>query len=72
MSCREEISSKDEMIANLLKKKLADGAVAVTDIEASFLEIGITKRTLKRLKKLIGIKSTRSGGIWYWELQKSD
>lgn len=60
--------SKDEMVADLLKEKLVDGPVKATDIQSAFVAMGISIKTVKRVKKLAGIKSVRKQGQWYWEL----
>ncbi len=63
------IMSKDEMVAELLKEMLSSGPVKAIDIQTAFIEKGISIKTLKRVKKLIGIQSIRKQGQWYWEMQ---
>lgn len=63
-----KLSSNDEIIAGLLKEKLLDGQVRATDIQKYFSEQGIGIKPLKRVKKIMGIKSVRRRGQWYWEL----
>lgn len=63
-----KMPSKDEMVAELLKEKLQEGPVKATDIQAAFVAMGISIKTVKRVKKLAGIKSVRKLGQWYWEL----
>lgn len=63
--------SKDEMLANLLIKKLADGPVRATEIQSEFIEIGIGMKALKRVKKIVGIKSVRKQGQWFWSMSDS-
>lgn len=60
--------SKDEMIADILKTKLADGPIKATEIQSSFIDMGISIKALKRVKKIIGIQSVRRQGQWFWEL----
>lgn len=63
--------SKDEMLANLLIKKLEDGPVRATEIQSEFIEIGIGMKALKRVKKIVGIKSIRKQGQWFWSMSDS-
>ena len=60
--------SKQEILAGMLKEELAAGPVKATDILNHFSELGIGQRRLKDVKKLMGIKSVRRRGQWYWEL----
>ena len=60
--------SKDEMIAGLLKEKLIDGPIKATEIQSAFVEMGISIKSLKRVKKIIGIKSIRKQGQWFWAM----
>ena len=60
--------SKDEMIAGILKEKLTNGPVKATEIQSFFVEMGISIRSLKRVKKIIGIKSIRKQGQWFWAM----
>lgn len=63
-----KMSSKDEALAALLKEELAGGRVRATDMLCKFTEAGVGIKALKRVKKIMGIKSVRRGGLWYWEL----
>lgn len=62
------MSSGDETIAGLLKEKLLEGQIRATDIQKYFTDLGIGIKPLKRVKKIMGIKSVRRRGQWYWEL----
>lgn len=66
------VLSKDEMIANFLKKELEEGPMKATDIQSHFVEMGIGIKALKRVKKILGIKSFRKLGQWYWEMETVD
>ncbi|NLY01172.1 MAG: hypothetical protein GXY83_34200 [Rhodopirellula sp.] len=46
---------------DFLKKMLANGPVPQKEIEAEAIQRGISKRTLKRAKKDLGIESNRAG-----------
>lgn len=61
--------SRDEMIAELLKNKLINGPVGATEMTKYFAAQGIGIKTLKRVKKLVGVKSVRKGNQWYWLLE---
>ena len=60
--------TKDEMIANYLRKLLLEGPVKAIEIQNHFIEKEIGIKALKRVKKIMGIKSVRKDGKWYWEL----
>lgn len=60
--------SKDEMLAKLLIEELAEGPVPATELQSHFIEIGISVKALKRVKKIVGIKSIRKQGQWYWTM----
>lgn len=62
-----KISSDDEMLAKLLKQELDEGRNKASDIIVYFAELGVGEKALKRVKKLMGIKSVRKRGQWYWE-----
>ena len=62
--------SKDEMLANLLIEELADGPVPATELQSHFIEIGISVKALKRVKKIVSIKSVRKQGQWYWTMDE--
>lgn len=66
------LSSKDEVLANFLADELAGGRVKATEIMNRLYELGIGTKALKRVKKIMGIKSVRRRGQWYWELKKDE
>jgi hypothetical protein len=64
----EERSARSKAIA-FLCDELKDGPVMATAIEERARELGISKRTLDRAKKAVGVKSCNEGdGGWSWHL----
>ncbi|OGG56634.1 MAG: hypothetical protein A3F84_08400 [Candidatus Handelsmanbacteria bacterium RIFCSPLOWO2_12_FULL_64_10] len=64
-----EASSLSEAKA-LLREALADGARPGKEVEEEAEGAGISIRTLKRAKKVLGVKARKEGqkGPWIWEL----
>jgi hypothetical protein len=52
----------------LLETKLAHGAVAAVEIMRMADDEGISFKTFKRAKEVLGVLSFRRGSQWYWEL----
>lgn len=65
-------SDKDEEIAKLLCERLKDGPRYALDIQEYFREQGVSIKVLKRIKKIVGVKSVRKAGRWYWKREFSD
>ena len=61
--------TKQELTAKLLHKVLINGPVAANAIVQYFSKADISERTVMLMKKLLGIKSFRKGGKWYWVLE---
>jgi putative DNA primase/helicase len=55
-----------------LRDLLANGPIAATDGEEGAKANGISKRTLARAKKELGVKSEKEGyqGEWCWTLKE--
>lgn len=51
---------------DFLKQLLTSGPVAAQTIEERATEKGHSMRTLKRIKKELGIESRRRDGLWFW------
>ena len=51
---------------------LSEGAVLSSDIFQKMQELGISERTLYKLKKELGIKSFRKNGVWFWKLDTEE
>jgi len=64
--------SASEEARRFLEVELADGAVLATKVQAAARDAGISDSTLNRVKRKIGVRSTRPGGTgpWLWELQR--
>ena len=58
----------------LAKSNLADGAKPATDALKAGAKVGFSEITLKRAKKDLSIKSSKSefGGSWVWTLSEGD
>ena len=69
--CEQEKMSKQTRAADILTVMLADGPVAVSEIHALFHKENISERTIMNTKRLLGIKSFKKDGAWYWQFPKS-
>jgi len=69
----QEDSTAREEAMMLLQSLLAEGPRPARDIYAEAEAAGISKRTLKRAKKSLGVTSHKEGmdGPWLWELPDS-
>jgi hypothetical protein len=65
---RPKRKSKVEIAAEYLKATLEKGEKRQTEIAAG---AKIPRLTLNRAKKLLGVRSDRVGGHWWWSLPKS-
>ncbi len=65
---RKPVQKKDEAIA-FLEEILAKGPVDSSVVEQNAKKRGLTKATLRRAKKDLGIKSRRKGTGWIWSLK---
>lgn len=59
--------SATEQAAAWLQKALKSGARPVPELEAEAGEAGVSKASLKRAKKALGVSSRREGKGWIWE-----
>ena len=66
------LSSRDEVIAGILKEKLSCGVVSASEMLESLFEMGIGMKAAKRVKKIIGIRSVRKQGKWFWVMDTQD
>jgi hypothetical protein len=64
----EDLTSagKQEQICALLKGALVNGPVRATDIQNLMQNESVSQRALMLSKTMLGIKSFRQGGVWYW------
>jgi hypothetical protein len=61
-----ELVSQMERGMGLLAELLEDGERRAVEIEAAFVEAGISKWTMKRIKKRMGVRSVKRKGGWWW------
>ena len=67
----QEKMTKQSRTADILRVMLADGPVAVSEIHAMLHKENISERTIMNTKKMMGIKSIKKDGVWYWQIPKS-
>ena len=67
----QEKMTKQARAADILRVMLAEGPVAVSEIHAVFNKEKISERTIINTKKMMGIKSIKKDGVWYWQIPKS-
>jgi hypothetical protein len=68
-------TSPRAVAAEFIREKLKDGPIPALDIEQEALHAGLSKRTLARAKKDVGVISERPGGVgtkWVWSLPSKD
>jgi len=51
-----------------LREMLADGALPCGMVYTSFYDMDISKRSVDRAKKMLGVKSVKHADGWYWSL----
>lgn len=51
-----------------LKEMLSDGARPCVDVYADFYDMDISKRSVDRAKRMLGVKSAKRADGWYWLL----
>lgn len=61
-----QATGKQEQVCALLKGALANGPVRSTDIRDLMQRESVSERTMMLTKTMLGIKSFRQGGVWYW------
>lgn len=64
----EEVVSPIELAKEFIKDKLADGPVESAVMWEAISEAGISRRTAERAKQELKVKSTRTGGDYWWSL----
>ena len=60
------VTSKQEKAANRIKELLANGPVESTNVLIQLQNMDIGKRTITDVKRILGIKSKKIDGVWYW------
>jgi hypothetical protein len=61
-----ELVSQMERGMGLLADLLAGGERRAVEVEAAFVEAGISKWVMKRVKKRMGVRSVKRRGRWWW------
>lgn len=56
-----------DVAADWLRSKLASGPLAASDVLADAEAAGIARRTLRRAKKRLGVRSVQTADGWRWE-----
>jgi len=64
----DEAGSKWEQAADMIREMLAEGPCLGTDIYKACGGLGISARTVERVKKELRVRSVRRDGVWYWML----
>jgi hypothetical protein len=64
--CRQ--GGKLEAAVKLLRRELAFGECSAVEMFIIAEKSGISERTLKRAKFLLGVRSVKRGIVWYWSL----
>lgn len=59
-------------VQSAIKEMLKDGEVLATECEAILASKGFKQSTIKKARKLLGIKSNKRGYVWYWSLPVVD
>lgn len=62
--------SKGKQAMELLQEELKDGEVSQKVISANAKYSRISSRTLNEAKKILGVKSVKRNGQWFWALPK--
>jgi hypothetical protein len=65
---RSSRSTRTEEAVNFIQDLLDENAMLATEIEEIAANSGIAERTLKRAKKLAGVKTARVDGHWQWSI----
>ncbi|WP_037300664.1 ATP-binding protein [Ruminococcus flavefaciens] len=64
--------SKGRQAMELLQEELKDGEVSQKVISAKAKYSRISSRTLNEAKKILGVKSVKRNGQWFWALPKNE
>lgn len=66
------IKTKKERAAYVVGQLLSDKDVSSTEIYSTLEQYGIGQKTVRTIKKELGIKSRNKGGTWYWTLKHDE
>ncbi len=69
-SQQDIVNKKTEMVATILGRMLSAGPRSSTSVLEALAQKDISERTVNSVKKMMGIKSFRKNGQWYWKLSE--
>ena len=69
---QDPMVKKTETVAVLLVQMLSAGPRTATSILDAFSQKDISERTVNNVKKMMGIKSYRKNGQWFWKLSVNE
>lgn len=69
---QDPMVKKTETVAVLLVQMLSAGPRTATSILDAFAQKDISERTVNNVKKMMGIKSYRKNGQWFWKLSVNE
>ncbi len=61
-------TSKHTQAMDMILSELSSGPMKASEVQNKVASWNISERTLQTVKKELGIRSVRKGGVWYWEL----
>lgn len=64
--------TKQEQLSELLTRMLLNGPIPSITILNECISHGFSERTIKSVKKIVGIKSYRKDGQWFWQLNRKE
>jgi len=68
MSGKPKTESQFAKARRLIETALANGPVPAADMEQLAEEEGVSFKTFKRAKEVLGVISYQRGRLWYWDL----
>ena len=68
----EGLSGKTEIAAKTMIRLLSSGPKSSQSVIKEIENQGISDRTIKNAKRMVGIESYRKGGQWYWSYPTKD
>lgn len=66
------ITGKGEAASLIMFELLSEGPVPAVTVITEVVKAGISERTIKSAKKIMGIVSFRKNGQWYWKLPEAE
>lgn len=62
-------ANKVEMISAIMVDRLKDGPVEASVMDEFFNQMDVSRKTIMKAKHIVGVKSKRKAGKWYWQLE---